>query len=131
MKTYAITLGIINHNNKYLIAKRAETKNFSPGQWEFISGFIDTKDSAEEIILRELQEELGVKGRILESGNVYSVTDAEARWIIVPFLVGVEIDQINLNTNDHSEFKWVLATELDSYKDLPDVQILRKMNLID
>src|SRR3990172_1389462 len=118
MKTYVITSAIIKHNNKFLIGKRASTKKVSPNQWEFISGFIDSKESAEDIILRELMEEINLKGKIIKSAEPYVIVDNNERWIIIPFLIEVETNKVNRNDKDHSELLWVNREELSKNSDL-------------
>ena len=60
-KTYIITSAVVKFKDKFLIGKRTATKKFAPNKWEFISGFVDSPESVEEIILRELREETGLK----------------------------------------------------------------------
>lgn len=130
-KTYVVTSGIVKFNDKYLIAKRSPTKKFAPNQWEFISGFIDTKENAEEIILRELMEELKLRGKIKKTAEPYNITDKWGRWIVIPYLI--EIDKANfvINKEDHSEVRFVTLKELVKYKELRrDVVELKKRKII-
>ncbi len=118
MKTYVITTALVIYNNKYLIAKRSLNKQFSPNKWEFISGFIEEKESAEETILKELEEETSLKGQIIKSANPYITEDNEARWIILPYLIEANSANVKRNEQDHSEMKWATKEELDNYQDL-------------
>jgi len=131
MKTYVIASAIIKNNDKFLIAKRASTKKFAPDKWEFISGFIDTKESAEEIILRELQEELRVQGKIEFQGQPYQITDKEAQWIIIPFIINISSTKLTINPAEHSEIKWVSSDDLSNYPDLSqDIKELKKQGIL-
>ena len=118
METYIITTAVIRNKDKYLIAKRAATKKFAPNQWEFISGFMDTPESSEETIIREIKEELGVKGNIIKKSNSFDIMDGDGKWTIIPLLVEIDTQDIQANQEDHSEIKWVAASELNSYPDL-------------
>ena len=118
METYIITTAVIRNKDKYLIAKRTATKKFSPNQWEFISGFIDAPESSEETIIREIKEELGVKGSVVKKSNSFVIADDEGEWTVIPFLVKLDTQDIQVNQEDHSEIKWVAANELSSYPDL-------------
>lgn len=129
MKTYVITIAVIKHKDKYLIGKRASTKKFAPNKWEFISGFVDTKETAEEIILRELMEETSLNGKILRSGDPFVFEDDEGRWINIPFLIETNSDKFIINKKDHSEIKWVSLKELEQYPDLAEIKEIKKRKL--
>jgi len=120
MKTYTIATALIKFQDKYLIAKRSQNKEFSPNKWEFISGFIEEKESAEETILRELQEETSLKGKIIKSENPYITEDNEIRWIILPYLIEPSSANFKIKESDHSEMKWVTIEELNNYQDLQE-----------
>lgn len=131
MKTHVIVSAIIKNEGKYLIGKRSNSKQFSPNEWEFISGFIDTPESAEETMLREIQEELNTEGIISKAGETYTVTDKETRWIVIPFNVKLKNTKVNANPSDHSELKWVKKEELASIKELKnDFYILNSRKMI-
>ena len=130
METRIITTAVIKHKKKYLIAKRAASKKFAPNKWEFISGFVDTPETAEKIILRELKEELSVKGKIAKMAEPYSITDKEARWITLPYLIEVSNSGFTINKKDHSEVKWVELKDLAKYNDLKkDIQEMKKRGM--
>lgn len=118
METYVITTAVIRRGDKYLIAKRVATKKFAPNQWEFISGFMDTPESPEETIIREIKEELGANGNIIRKSNPFDITDDEGKWTVMPFLVELDTQDIQVNQEDHSEIRWVAANELSNYPDL-------------
>lgn len=130
MKTRVITMAVIKYKDEYLIAKRASSKEFAPDKWEFISGFVDTNETSEEIILRELDEELKIIGTIKKSGNPYIINDEYGRWITIPFLIEANNSNFSINKKDHSEVKWVELKELEKYKDLKeDVKEMKRDKL--
>ena len=83
-KTYCVASAIIKNGDKYFIAKRADSKKFAPGHWEFISGFIEDHEAAEDIILKELREEINTEGTIEKALDIYQFGDEDGRWIVVP-----------------------------------------------
>ena len=130
METRIIVSAVIKHKKKYLIAKRASSKKFAPNKWEFISGFVDTSETAEKIILRELKEELSINGKIINTAESYSMTDKEGRWIIIPYLIEVGNSDFTINKKDHSEAKWVELKDLLKYKDIQkDVVEMKKRGM--
>jgi len=131
METRIIVSAVVKHKNKYLIAKRAASKKFAPNKWEFISGFVDTSESSEEIILRELKEELNINGKIMKKAEPYLIIDKEARWVVVPFLISVKDETFKLNKKDHSEARFVNIKEFNNYKNLAnDFRELKKRKMI-
>lgn len=59
-----VTLGVIVCNGTFFIQKRPSTGLFA-GLWEFPGGKIEPDESPEEALIRELNEELGAKIKIL------------------------------------------------------------------
>ncbi|HLC77783.1 MAG TPA: NUDIX domain-containing protein [Candidatus Nanoarchaeia archaeon] len=118
METRVIVSAILKNKDKYLIAKRVNSKKYAPGRWEFISGFVDSNESAEKIMLRELKEELNVNGKMIRTANPYVIIDKEARWIIIPFIINMRDTKFKLNKKDHSEIKWVSEGELAQVRDI-------------
>lgn len=111
-KTYVVTSAIIKNGDKFFIAKRADTKRFAPGHWEFISGFIKEAKPVEETILRELKEEINAEGKIEKSLKPYFFDDSDGRWLVVPFLITIKNPNIQTNPSEHSEGRWVTWEEL-------------------
>ena len=120
-KTYCVTSAIIKNGDKFFKAKRAETKKFAPGHWEFISGFIEDHQAAEDTIIKELKEEINAEGTIEKVLDIYQFGDEDGRWIVVPFIVSVKDPNIYTNPSEHSEGKWVTWEELEQIPQ-PDLQ---------
>lgn len=125
MKTRVITSAIIKQNDKFLIVKRALDQEFAPGLWEFVSGFMDEGEVAEDTTLREVQEEIGCQGTIITKLPVYEIEDSEANWVVIPFVVSVGESVVIQLSNEHSDFAWVSRDELSGYAELAkDAEIM-------
>tara|TARA_B100001059_G_scaffold81845_1_gene79935 strand:+ start:469 stop:864 length:396 start_codon:yes stop_codon:yes gene_type:complete len=60
LKQISVSAGIlINNDNQILLSQRTADKSF-PGQWEFPGGKIESSETANEALIRELKEELGI-----------------------------------------------------------------------
>ena len=55
-----VVFGILLHRDSVLLVKRAESRAFYPGVWDFPGGHSEEGEEPEETLLRELAEELGV-----------------------------------------------------------------------
>ncbi len=121
-----IASAVIKKDGKFLIGKRSAEKEFAPGQWEFISGFIERNEPPEETIKREIQEEIGCGVKSIKPLPPYETTDQDGKWEISPFLV--DLDAEPKLGPDHSELKWVSWGVLKDYPELLyDVKLLGEL----
>src|SRR5690348_7019902 len=61
MKTLlVVAAAIINDKNEVLLAERPKGKRL-PGKWEFPGGKVESHESPEQALVRELHEELGIE----------------------------------------------------------------------
>lgn len=116
---------------KFLLLKRAEDRDVNPGKWDFPSGRIRKNNSADSIsegddeerggedeeprnaALRELEEETGLRGTLLRSGEPFTVETEDGIFKVHPFLVKVE-GEPELS-REHQEFKWINQDELEDF----------------
>ena len=113
--TSVIVVGVVQFKDKLLLLKRTPERETSPNKWNFVSGYLEPRETCEEAVIREIKEETGLDGTVKKAGEAFTVEDPYGRWIIVPFLVSVESDQINLDKGEHSEFKWIKPEEIKNY----------------
>ena len=117
MATYVAVIGVvILDDNRILLLKRSPQRRTSPNKWQTPSGFLKEGESAEEAVLREVEEETMLDGTITKSGKSFEILDEWARWIIIPFLISVESDKVVIDTNEHSQFKWIGVDEISNFE---------------
>lgn len=58
MKNHAVI--VLRDKDKFLFVQRASTKKFLPNLWAFPSGTMEINEKAEETVVREAREELGI-----------------------------------------------------------------------
>lgn len=68
-----VAVWIMNEKGEILLQKRAATKKQEPNMWATCAGHIDAGEEVESAIVREIEEEIGIKVSIdeLELLNVY------------------------------------------------------------
>ncbi len=115
MKTYATVVGIVKFDDKILLLKRNGDRTTSPNLWQGVSGALKEREAAEDAVLREVKEETGLDGRIIKAGEIIDVSDEFGRWIVIPFLVSVDSDDVMIDENEHTEFRWVSPDEIEDF----------------
>ncbi|MDD2715335.1 MAG: (deoxy)nucleoside triphosphate pyrophosphohydrolase [Candidatus Wallbacteria bacterium] len=127
MKT--VLAAIIEKDGKYLIARRAPGENMS-GKWEFPGGKLETGESHQECLARELFEEFGIRSVIGdffgESVYRYGYGDIRLLAYRVISFIGEFVPVV------HNDLRWVLPQEMKDYDftpaDLPFVNLIRALN---
>ncbi len=95
---------------EFLVVKRSDGKEVYPGKWEFPAGYIEDEDPADAAI-RELEEEAGIVGTALRTGDPHTVDGPHGRFRVHPVLVMVRDDAVTL-TAEHTEHRWMSAAEV-------------------
>ncbi|MEG0497273.1 MAG: (deoxy)nucleoside triphosphate pyrophosphohydrolase [Carnobacterium sp.] len=128
MKQINVVGAILIENNRILCAQRGETKTLAK-LWEFPGGKIETGETPQEALARELKEELMIEVEI--AAEVFEQTS-----------YSYDFGKVNLTTficllkkgrpqlTEHIEVKWLRPSELSSLEwapaDIPAVSKLMK-----
>ncbi len=82
--------GVLIKGNKILLIKR-KNEPFK-GKWALPGGFVEYGEKVEEAVLREFEEEVGIKARIKKLLGVYSdpARDPRGHIISIVFLLEAE-----------------------------------------
>jgi 8-oxo-dGTP diphosphatase len=120
-----VAAAVVHLDGKILITRRAPGQNLE-ALWEFPGGKLEHEESAQECIIRELREELGVEsvaGEILTT-TTYAYPGGEIELIAI----SVELQSIQFTLQVHDRFEWVLPQELLQYNLAPaDVPIAQEI----
>lgn len=109
-KPLQVCCAIIESDGKILIAQRSEKMNLAL-KWEFPGGKIEKGETAENCIVREIKEELGidikVKDRLKENVHDYGSRVIE----LIPFVCCVNGGKIKVL--EHKNIIWDKAEKLN------------------
>lgn len=110
-----VTAGILYSSGKVLLAQRPEPKY--DGLWEFPGGKIEENESAEECLIRELHEELGI---LVKVKKLFCTTEWSRQDKVI-ILHTFEIDSFEGVPVPivHSQLKWIDIKELRKEELLP------------
>lgn len=108
-----VVAALIYDNEKVLIAKRS-TGDFNVfGKWEFPGGKVESGETEEQAIEREIKEEfeLEIKANKYITNNIckYPTKTVNLKLYDCTFISG------EFNLHDHSEYLWVNPDELLKY----------------
>lgn len=119
-KKCRVAAGIFVDAKRVLMGRRLSSENRFAGYWEFPGGKIESGESEQQALKREIKEELGLE---VVSSSVFEqiVWDYPDRQIELNFflceLSEVEISKMNLEV--HSELAWFGIDELKKLQVLP------------
>ncbi len=106
---------IVNDKDEVLLLKRADSSRDECGYWSQPGGAVDYGETVEESIIREVQEEVGVKIKLIKYlcyTDQNDVKDAE-HWVAISYLAEITSGQVkNMEPHKHSEVKWFRVHKL-------------------
>lgn len=107
LKTIKVVAAIIKRDNEIMIAQRI--KGEFKGMWEFPGGKIETGETAEQALKREIMEEMEVEINV----NEYLLT---AEYDYPTFHLSMDcfictLLNNDIHLNDHTDYKWISIDE--------------------
>ena len=118
-KDFAAAVTFNPEYDQFLLLKRANGRDLFSGLWEFPSGLIEKNESPEDAALRELNEETGLIGEIIRSGESFHVEGTEI--VVHPVLVKVSREDVNAS-KEHSNFNWTDIEKTDEFDTVPEIE---------
>jgi len=109
---YQVVIGLIQRGNKILIQKRP-AKGLLGGLWEFPGGKIEPGESGEAALLREIQEETGLK--ILLGDKIGTIKHAYTHFKITLTAWYCHWEAGEAETIAASENRWITRAEIKKY----------------
>ena len=104
-------------NGNFLLSKRSEKCRDEQGKWEFGGGQLHFGEEPHEGVLREVSEEYGCVGEILEQLPARSLLrefdGVKTHWLIIPFVIKVNREEVKLNEPEMiTEIGWFKLDQL-------------------
>jgi 8-oxo-dGTP diphosphatase len=116
MKPIKVVCGIIWKEGKIFIARRKSGKSLA-GFWEFPGGKLEENEDPEPALIRELEEELGMKIRISEFFG--SKVHHYETFSIELIAYSGEFISTSYHLTDHDEIAFVNPQDLTNYQIAP------------
>lgn len=116
---------IIREKDKILICQRGEG-GFCANLWEFPGGKQDLDETAEQCVIRECKEELGIEIEVKDILKKTTYNYPEQKIFFAFFNASIKSGEIRAKV--HQDIKWVSLSELDKYEFCPvDVEIVQEL----
>ncbi|AEI96108.1 MULTISPECIES: (deoxy)nucleoside triphosphate pyrophosphohydrolase [Roseobacter] len=131
MKTVLVSaVALIDIDGRILLAQRPEGKSMA-GLWEFPGGKVESGETPEHALIRELEEELGIN---TWQSCLAPLTFASHRYddfhLLMPLFACRKWEGTPMPKENQS-LKWVFAKDLKNYPmpaaDLPLIPVLRDL----
>jgi len=122
-----VTAAVVLQNGRVLVARRAPGQK-NAGLWEFPGGKVETGESDEACLEREMREEFGVEGKTLAhlADNRYVYGALGESILLCAYVFAWQKGSFELRV--HDEIRWVDAEELARLElSAADVEIARKV----
>ncbi len=118
-KFYVGIAGIIEKEDKYLILRRSNEKDFLPNTLEMVTGRLEENEPPELGLLREVKEETSLDVSIImpvHTGFFYR-GGKEFPMVFIMYWCLYKKGQVKLSW-EHSEFVWMAIDEILAEKEL-------------
>ena len=122
-----VTAAILEKDGRMIIDQR-NSKYHLTGKWEFPGGKIETGETPEECLARELDEEFDIEVSV---GDFLGSSIHHYEHISIELMAYRTFwDGGQINSNGHKNYKWVTVDELSQYDfapaDRPFIDRLRR-----
>jgi mutator protein MutT len=114
-----VSCWIMNEKGEILLQKRTADKVRNPNKWAKTGGQVDSGESVEHAIYREVKEELGIEipKEQINIVNIHKSSDKNKRFAYnFLFIVNYQIDEYKLQKEEVAEVKYVKIEEMELAK---------------
>lgn len=106
--------GVILHQGRILLVRRADADSAGAGSWECAGGKIEFGESLETALEREILEETGLvvtTERILYATTL--LTSPMRQVVIITYLCRAGQHEVQLS-EEHTDYRWCTSSELNA-----------------
>lgn len=116
---HEVVAALIVQSGKILLGQRAADRDFYPDVWDMFGGHVEPGEAREGTLVRELQEELGIKPTkwtFLETLTVSIPEIAEGMTVHLYLVTAWKGTPFNRQPEEHSLIHWFALEEVNQLK---------------
>ncbi|TCL56971.1 mutator protein MutT [Kineothrix alysoides] len=123
-RRYVGVHAIIQASGTILVLKRSKDNLYQPELWDFPGGGIESGETIEEALLREVREETQLEIEVRRVLSVYSNNDQLPfrQTTQIVFMAKTNNLDVVLNSKEHSDYNWMHPSQLQNYTLMPYMQ---------
>lgn len=117
-----VSCWIMNEKGEILLQKRTPSKRRNPNKWAKTGGQVDSKETPEEVIFREVKEELGIEipKEQIKVVNIRKSEKGKRFAYNFLFVVNYKLEDYTLQKEEVSEVRYYTIEELEVAKKVND-----------
>ena len=116
--TFLRVKGIIKKDDRYLLLKRwVDDRIPDPFVWEFIDAEVNHGEAPDDTVLRAINEQLSVEGKIEKIEYTWSSMLGDTHCVGIAYICSIaEADEANIVLSEEfGEWIWVTREEIPEY----------------
>jgi 8-oxo-dGTP diphosphatase len=112
---YGAAHALIERDGRFLVTRRSAVDDYMPLKWDLPGGTVDSGETLEEALIREVDEETKLKIDIERLIYAYTnrATLPERQTFQTVFFCRYVDGDVQLDPADHDEFTWATKSEID------------------
>ena len=114
---HIVVAAVIVRRRRVFLAKRAADKIIAPGKWHLPGGHVEFGEQPEEALMRELNEEFGMRVRVGPPIHAFSYVSGDTHSIGIAYRAQFAgpARALRWDPHDTEAIAWVSELELDAY----------------